>query len=76
MADESNVVGVLRQHLEDIHGVLELCSTYFGALDLAENIKSGTPSPKASRTTQRVSKAQDRVAGYLEIEEDEDELLN
>lgn len=74
MATETDVVGVLRTHLRDIYTTLDNCAVYFEALDLTERVRSGSMSSKPNRTTQSVIRSRDRLAGYLEEEEEDDEL--
>lgn len=71
MPEPTDVVGVLRVHLDEIHTALYDAGLYFESMDLAEKVRSGSMSSKPSRTTQRILKARDRVAGYLETEDDE-----
>lgn len=71
----SEVVAILRTHLEQMHEALDRCAGYFQATDLAEIYRSGTPSPKTrtNRHTALVTQARDRAADYLDtVEEDED----
>lgn len=71
MAEPTDVVGVLRHHLEEMYAALDRCRVYFEALDLTDRIKSGSPSSKASRTTQMVVRAHDKAAGYLEVDDEQ-----
>jgi hypothetical protein len=64
------VVGVLRQHLEEAYENLSRVATYFEALDLSESIKVGSVAPRPSRNAQQLIRARDRLAGYLEVEDE------
>jgi hypothetical protein len=69
----TEVVGVLRAHLEEIRVALDWSRGHFLALDLADRYRDGHPSPRPKRATVMVEKAYDHVAGYLMVEDDDNE---
>lgn len=69
----TEVIGVLRSDLDSFLEALSRSSAYFGALDLADAVRTGAQQSRTSRNTTMQSKARDRVAAYLDIEEEEDE---
>jgi hypothetical protein len=67
--DPTQVVGVLRSHLEEMYHALDRSAGYFSAMDLADAYRSGAHAPKVSRNTTIITKARDHVEGYLNKEE-------
>ena len=70
MAEGTDVVGVLRRHLEEMHAALDRATGYFSAHDLAENYRTGSPTPRPTRITTQMIKARDHALGYLEADDE------
>jgi hypothetical protein len=71
--DPIDVVGVLRDHLQEIAAALDWSLGHFQALDLADRYRGGHPTVRTSRATALVERAQAHVLGYLAEPEDDDE---
>jgi hypothetical protein len=71
--DVTDVIGVMRAHLEEAYENLSRVATYFEAVDLTESIRVGSIASRPSRNAQQLIRSRDRLAGYLEVEDDDDE---
>lgn len=71
MADPTDVVGVLRTHLEDIHQALDWYRGLSTALDLADSYRQGKATRRPSRGSQMADKAIATCEMYLREEEDD-----
>lgn len=67
----TDIVGVLRVHLEEIQVALDWSRGHFMALDLADRYREGTPTPRPKRATVITEKALAHVEGYLMVADDE-----
>jgi hypothetical protein len=66
---------VLRYHLEEILRTLDAAYGFHSADDLARQYKSMTTRFVPSNLTKSLERSLARVGGYLEIQEEIDELL-
>lgn len=73
MAEPTEVVGVLRIHLEQMLAAFDWSKGYFGALDLADQYRKGSPQARPARITALHQQCFDRLEAYLFVEEVEDE---
>lgn len=71
MTGPTDVVGVLRVHLEEAAQALEWAYGHFAALDLAEGYRQGKPSLRHSRATAMMEKSKTTVDAYLAPREEE-----
>ena len=65
MTDPTEVVGVLRTHLEEVQTALDWCMHHFQALDLADSYRGGKSASKG-RITTLTERAYKHVTGYLD----------
>jgi hypothetical protein len=66
MADDNSVIGVLREHMQEIYAALDWARTQNRALDLAEAARTGRTNVQSSRITALIEKGYDHVEGYLD----------
>ena len=77
MPEPTDIIGVLRVHLEDASQALEWAYGHFAALDLAENYRQGKPTLRPTRGTAMMEKAKLAVDAYLNSgQEDADVPVN
>ena len=74
MIDDNALEGimVLRSHLEEWEEIIRWAHGHFAALDLSDNYRMGRPNLKPSKITNRTANMLNRIAGYLN-EDDDDE---
>ena len=68
---DTEVIGVLRVHLEEIHNALHYNRGYLQALDAADWARTG--KRHTSMSTRLTEKAYDHVEGYLSVPEGDDD---
>lgn len=73
MADPTEVVGVLRVHLEEVREALDWYRGLTGALDLADSYRQGKMTVRPSRGSQMAQKGLQTCDMYLRVEEDPDD---
>lgn len=61
-------VVVLRAHLEEWEEIIRWAHGYHAAYDLAENYRQGRPNLKPTRLTTLLTRAHNRLEGYLNDE--------
>lgn len=71
MTEPTEVIGVLRMHLQEMQGALEIASGYLTAMDLADGYRTIAPAPRISRSAALMAKALSHVEGYLSVTEDD-----
>lgn len=73
--DELDVVGVLRNHLEEIHAALSNARTREEAADLADALRQGKHGVKPSWISRELNRSIVHVEGYLSVTlEDHDDV--
>lgn len=70
MADDHDVIGVLRQHLEEIYSALSNARSLQECNDLADALRHGRTAPTASWLTKELTRSIRHIEGYLEVEVD------
>lgn len=71
MADPTDVVGVLRVHLEEIREALDWFRGLTTSLDLADGYRQGKMTRRPSRAAQIAEQAHERCEMYLRVEEED-----
>lgn len=75
MADDvTDVIGVLRTHLEEIHSVLHSARVREEAVDLADALRHGRHSVKPSSLVNRLLTAESHLQGYLSVTLEDDDI--
>ena len=67
--DPTEIVPVMRQHIQDVLAALSWSYTYFSALDLADGSRQGVQSPTPSKVTRQIAKAYNTMEGYVTDEQ-------
>lgn len=63
--DPTEIVPVMRQHLQEILAALNWCHGYFSAHDLADGYRQGKQTPAPSPITRRIAQAYNHAEGYV-----------
>jgi hypothetical protein len=63
--EPTEVIGVTRQHLQEILAALSWAHHYFEAQELAEAYKEGRQTPKPSKITTTIARAYNHAEGYI-----------
>lgn len=70
--DPTEVVGVMREHLQEAWAALDWALGYQASLDLADRYRQGKPTVQASRLSALLERSHRRMAGYLQTEDEDD----
>jgi hypothetical protein len=73
MADPTEVVGVLRVHMDELREALDWYRGLTGALDLADSYRQGKMTVRPSRGSMMAQKAINTCDMYLRVEGEEDD---
>lgn len=67
----TEVVGIMRIHLQEILSAIDWARGQNEALDLAEGYRAGHPAVRSSRLTTALNRSYNHLIGYLDTEEDD-----
>jgi hypothetical protein len=68
--EPTEVVGVLRVHLEEWQAAIDHARGQNESLDLADRFRQVASAHRPSRLTAELHRTYDRITGYLDIPED------
>lgn len=63
--EPTEIVGVTRQHIQEILSVLNWAYLYHSGVDMSERARNGQAEAKASAITVRIERAYNHLEGYI-----------